>query len=67
MESWCLLGRVTMDMCMTLVDDSVAIGDVGTIYGGLVPVDRQAEAGASISYELLVRLGARVPRIFQSP
>jgi alanine racemase len=62
-----ILGRVTMDMCMALVDRSVAIGDVGTIYGGLVPVDRQAESAGTISYELLVRLGARVPRIFQGP
>jgi len=53
-----------MDMCMALVDGSVAIGDVGTVYGGLVPVDRQAESAATISYELLVRLGARVPRLF---
>jgi len=60
-----ILGRVTMDMCMALVDDSVAIGDVGTVYGGLIPVDRQAEAAASISYELLVRIGARVPRLFR--
>jgi alanine racemase len=62
-----ILGRVTMDMCMALVDDSVAVGDVGTIYGGLIPLDQQAENAASISYELLARLGARLPRIFQSP
>jgi alanine racemase len=61
-----LLGRVTMDMCMALVDDSVVIGDVGTVYGGLIPVDRQAESAGTISYELLVRIGARVPRLFRT-
>jgi alanine racemase len=60
-----IVGRVTMDMCMALVDPPVAVGDVGTIYGGLVSLDRQAEIGGTISYELLTRLGARVPRQYR--
>jgi len=61
-----LVGRVTMDMCMTLVEQSVQIGDVGTVYGGVVSLDRQAELAGTISYELLIRIGTRVPRCYHN-
>ena len=51
-----------MDMCMVLVDGPVAVGDVGTVYGGLVSLDQQAESAGTISYELLTRIGPRVSR-----
>jgi alanine racemase len=57
-----VVGRVTMDMCMALVDQNVAIGDVATVFGGLVSLDRQAAAAGTISYELLTRMGSRIPR-----
>jgi alanine racemase len=57
-----VVGRVTMDMCMVLVDQPVAIGDVATVYGGLISLDAQAEAAGTISYELLTRIGPRVAR-----
>ena len=57
-----VVGRVTMDMCMAVVDPSIRIGDVGTIYGGLVSIDEQAESAGTIAYELLTRLGPRVVR-----
>jgi alanine racemase len=61
-----LVARVTMDMCMVLVDESVAVGDVGTVYGGLVSLDQQAERAGTISYELLTRLGSRVNRRYRN-
>jgi len=58
-----LVGRVTMDMCMLAVaDGKVAIGDVATLYGGLVSLEQQAEASGTISYELLTALSQRVVR-----
>jgi alanine racemase len=57
-----VVGRVTMDMCMVAVDESVTLGDVATVFGGLASLDRQAEAAGTISYELLTRLGSRVAR-----
>jgi alanine racemase len=57
-----VVGRVTMDMCMVVGEQDVAIGDIATVYGGLVSIDRQAEAAGTISYELLTRLGPRVAR-----
>ena len=38
-----VVGRVTMDMSMVAVDEGdVSIGDVATIFGGLVTLDEQA-------------------------
>ncbi len=60
-----VVGRVTMDMCMAVVGQGVAQGDVATIFGGLASLDRQAETAGTISYELLTRLGPRVPRCYR--
>jgi alanine racemase len=61
-----LVGRVTMDMCMAAVDDGgVAVGDVATIFGGLVSLDEQAKAAGTVSYELLTSLGSRLPRRYR--
>jgi alanine racemase len=57
-----IVGRVTMDMCMAAVEQKVAVGDVATIFGGLISLDQQAAAAGTISYELLTRLGPRVAR-----
>jgi alanine racemase len=57
-----VVGRVTMDMCMARVEPDIEIGDVATVFGGLVTLDRQAAAAGTISYELLTRLGPRLAR-----
>lgn len=61
-----LVGRVTMDMCTVAPDDRpVSVGDVATLFGGLVSLDDQARAAGTISYELLTALGPRVVRRYQ--
>ena len=61
-----IVGRVTMDNLMVDAGDlPVAIGDVATIFGGLVSLDEQAALAGTISYELLTALGTRVPRRYQ--
>jgi alanine racemase len=58
-----VVGRVTMDMTMVDVGDAeVAPGDVATLYGAGVSLDRQAAAAGTIAYEMLTSLGARLPR-----
>jgi len=57
-----VVGRVTMDLTMVAVEGPVAIGDVATVYGGSVSLDRQALAAGTIPYELLTSLGQRLPR-----
>jgi alanine racemase len=61
-----LIGRVTMDMCMAMVEHApVAVGDVATIFGGRISLDAQARAAGTISYELLTALGPRVVRRYR--
>ena len=61
-----IIGRVTMDMCMVAVDDGrVAVGDVATVFGGMISLDEQAKAAGTISYELLTSLSPRLPRLYR--
>lgn len=64
-----IVGRVAMDMLMAEVSDDhpVTLGDVATVWGGVVSLDRQAESAGTVSYELLTMLGARVPRRYVTP
>ena len=58
-----IVGRVTMDHIMVDAGDlPVAIGDVATLFGGLVTLEEQAALAGTISYELLTALGPRLPR-----
>lgn len=57
-----IVGRVTMDFTMVAVEGPVTVGDVATVYGGLVSLDDQARHAGTISYELITGLGTRVPR-----
>jgi len=60
------LGRVSMDMLnvdLTAVED-VEVGSPVTLWGEDLPVDEVAQAAATISYELLCALAARVPVVY---
>jgi alanine racemase len=58
-----IVGRVTMDHLMVDAGDlPVAVGDVATIFGGLVTLEEQAALAGTISYEMLTSLGPRLPR-----
>jgi alanine racemase len=62
-----IIGRISMDMTTVRPAAPCAVGDVATVYGGLVSLDQQAEAAGTISYELLTALGARVERRYHEP
>jgi alanine racemase len=55
-----ILGRVTMDM--TMIESDAAVGEIATVFGGIVTLDQQAVAAGTISYELLTSLSARIER-----
>jgi alanine racemase len=55
-----ILGRVTMDMIM--IESDAAVGEIATVFGGIVTLDQQAVAAGTISYELLTSLSARIER-----
>jgi len=69
-----IVGRVSMDSIGVDVglDASVSPGDEAVLFGALeggpgtprsLPVEEAAEAAGTLHYELLVRVGARVPRV----
>lgn len=58
-----VVGRVTMDFMMVDIGDApVAIGDVATLFGGIISVDEMAAHAGTIAHELLTSLGRRLPR-----
>ncbi len=62
-----IVGRVTMDMTMVRAPGPVAVGDVATVWGGLVSLDEQARHAGTISYELLTSVAPRVERRYLDP
>lgn len=61
-----VVGRVTMDFTMVDIGDApVAIGDVATLFGGIVSLDEMAARAGTIAHELLTSLGRRLPRIYR--
>lgn len=62
-----IMGRVCMDMCMIALDEAAGVrpGDTAEVFGPRLPVERQAEAAGTISYELLCSVAPRVPRIYR--
>jgi alanine racemase len=64
-----VVGRVSMDLVTVwLEDDPVPMHApaiaFGSGAGGVLPVEALAAAARTLSYELLVRVGARVPRVW---
>jgi len=65
-----IVGRVSMDSVTLDVGDApVEAGDEALLFGvgaqGALPVEEAAEAAGTLSYELLVRVGRRVPRRYE--
>lgn len=65
-----VLGRVCMDQfIIDVADDGVAAGDRAVLFGpgdsGEPHVEEWAEASGTIPYEILTRIGSRVPRIYR--
>jgi alanine racemase len=66
-----LVGRVSMDyVAVDAGDTPVEIGDEAIVFGvgagAALPVEDAAAAAQTLAYELLVRVGARVPRVYES-
>jgi len=64
-----LVGQVSMDLCTidTGPESGVSVGDevlvFGQRHGQTLPVEKLAELCGSISYEVFVNVGSRVPRV----
>ena len=66
-ETVTLVGRVSMDMiCADLrKQPDATVGDVVTLWGEGIPVERIAQHAGTISYDLLCGVTSRVPRLYQ--
>jgi alanine racemase len=68
-----IVGRVCMDMTMVDVTDlpEVSVGDEAVLIGRQddeeISAEEVAETQGTISYEILCRIGPRVPRVYLSP
>jgi alanine racemase len=65
-----IVGRVSMDLVTIDVGEhSAALGDevilFGVGQGTCLPVEELAEAAGTVAYEILVRIGRRVPRVYE--
>jgi len=62
-----VLGRVSMDLiAVDVTDVAAALGDPVQLFGPELPVDEAAAAAGTLAYELLTRVGSRVPRAYAS-
>jgi alanine racemase len=65
-----IAGRVSMDMLTVDVNEiaDAAVGDEVVLIGaqgdGTIPCEELATRSHTITYEILSRLGSRVPRVF---
>lgn len=61
-----IVGRVCMDQCMLDVTGlSVQTGDTVTVFGDGAPLEELAAASDTIVYEVICRVGKRVPRVYR--
>ncbi len=64
-----VVGRVSMDLITLdvseLPPDQTAIGTYVDLFGGRRTVDDVAAEAGTIGYELLVRIGKRIPRVYR--
>lgn len=66
-EVFPVAGRIAMDQFVVDVGDTaVSVGDEAVLFGdptlGLPPVEAWADAAGTINYEIVTRIGSRVPR-----
>lgn len=63
-----IVGRVSMDLVTVWLEDEVAVGEAAIAFGvgagGALPIEDLARAAGTLPYELLVRVGARVERVY---
>ena len=53
-----------MDACFIKVDDQIKVGDVATLFGGIITIDDVARRLNTINYEVITSISSRVPRVY---
>lgn len=59
-----LIGIICMDACFIKIDEQIKVGDVVTLFGGLISTSEVAKRCQTIPYEILTSISYRIPRIY---
>ncbi len=59
-----IIGKICMDACFIKVDETVKVGDIATLFGGIISIDDIAKRLDTINYEITCQVSYRVPRIY---
>ena len=59
-----IVGIICMDACFIKVDDQIKVGDVATLFGGIITIDDVARRLNTINYEVITSISSRVPRVY---
>ena len=60
-----IVGIICMDACFVKVDENVNVGDIVTLFGGMISTDDVAHRLNTINYEVTCLISSRVPRIYE--
>jgi alanine racemase len=58
-----IVGIICMDACFVKVDETIKVGDIATIFGGMISIDDVASRLKTINYEVVTSISYRVPRV----
>ena len=58
-----IVGIICMDATFVKIDDEVQVGDVATLFGGIITIDDVAKRLNTITYEVITQVSYRVPRV----
>ena len=59
-----IIGRVSMDLItVDAGEEPATVGDEAIVFGDGLPIEEAAARAGTLPYELLTRIGARVPRV----
>lgn len=64
-----IIGNICMDMCMadiTALEEPVNAGDEAVLFDGEITAGDVAELNGTINYEIVCRIGMRIPRVYLS-
>jgi len=59
-----IVGIICMDACFIKIDESIKVGDIATLFGGIISIDDVARRLNTINYEVITSVSSRVPRVY---
>ncbi|HHX78132.1 MAG TPA: alanine racemase [Acholeplasmataceae bacterium] len=60
-----IVGTICMGACFIKVNEEIKVGDIVTIFGGLISIEEMGLILKTNSYEVLTAISYRVPRVYR--